>query len=180
MECILQAGRGLKDHGLFFAALTARLLYSVDEERKRQDVTPTWLREKIKKSLKLCRHIHLILLLQRNRACLTLFWNRRRKWRRSNWHKVFLFLLIVILKQALKKSSGKVLLINFESKSINTLPWKKLVMKIIQTWIQSHNKLCQTRGLFTTLMKLTFQVSPKKESKHHNTNKSRSWSKIKL
>ena len=50
MECILQAGRGLKDHGLLFAALTARLLYSVDDGKEKGEVTPTWLTEKVDKA----------------------------------------------------------------------------------------------------------------------------------
>ena len=48
MECILQAGRGLKDHGLFFASLTARLLYS--HEEKKDFVSPEWLAERIERA----------------------------------------------------------------------------------------------------------------------------------
>ena len=50
MECILQAGRGLKDHGLFFAALSARLLYSVENGKEKEEVTPAWLTEKVDKA----------------------------------------------------------------------------------------------------------------------------------
>ena len=48
VECILQAGSGLKDHGLFFASLTARLLYS--HEEKKDFVSPEWLAERIERA----------------------------------------------------------------------------------------------------------------------------------
>ena len=50
VECILQAGRGLKDHGLFFASLTARLIYSLDNGSEREEVSPALLTEKLEKA----------------------------------------------------------------------------------------------------------------------------------